>query len=818
MKMLPLCCSAAVRPWLRGLMLTALGATLIPLSMGSVASEAVLEEVLVTATRRGDVALRTTPVAVTALTGREVDNLAPRHLGDMAVMVPNFSAGQPAGFNAASFAMRGVGQTAIIVYADSHVGVTVDDFVVPHIQTQLLEMFDIEQVEVLRGPQGTLFGKNTTGGVVNVRTKRPELDSFSLDARGKIGSWGRREGRFAVNVPVNDQLALRAAGVYLNSDGYFRNGKAFGPVVAFTPNHPDLGATGAGDGSKVGGDDSFSGRIKALWEPNENFSALLQYEHIRDRGDSPPSVNTTPADPRMVFNALGFSAPTSGDVRRQTGITNRDDLLMEMSKGHRVDVDGYYLNIDWHIPGHTISSVTGYRDQKSRLPSTYPGEAGPISLFDANRADDRDTFQQEIRIASDSAGPLSYVGGVFYQEDDTTFCVIQALGFLDLFGLGEQFFGDPTFFDNNPQILCNRQKADNYALFGDVTYDVNERLSLGAGLRWTNERKRWTGRNQVFIQALDGGFDPDLNWQTLGNVMAAADFDRFPTGVVSDSKRWKELTWRATASYMISDELYSYFTYARGFKSGAYNDQTGTSGVAITPATAAPTDPETADSFEVGLKFDLLGGRMRLDLTGFYVIYDDAQRDLVAQFQNPFGGTFQETRFFNAAEVTAGGMEAELTALLTENLMVRANVGWLRSKYDSFEADTNFDGIIDTDLSDRDVNRAPKIQGGVDVRYTWPLRQGDLELGVNVSYEDKSIFIYSPVAEELDGFSDSRTLMNASLTFTDAQDRYFIRAFGLNLTDKRYRIGELPVADLWSFATYGQPRTLGLEFGVLFSR
>lgn len=804
--------------WIGSLLLAALAAGLMPAATAQMRSEAVLEEVLVTATRRGDVALQTTPVAVTALTGSEVDNLAPRHLGDIAVMVPNFSASQPAGFNAASFAMRGVGQTAIIVYADSHVGVTVDDFVVPHIQTQLLEMFDIEQVEVLRGPQGTLFGKNTTGGVVNVRTKRPVMDEFSIDARGKVGSWGRREGRFAVNVPVNEQLALRAAGIYLESDGYFRNGKAFGPVVAFTPNHPDLGATGAGDGRKGGGDDSFSGRLKALWEPTEDVSALFQYEYIRDRGDSPPSVNTTPDDPRMVFNALGFSAPTSGDPRKQAGITNRDDLLLEMSRGHRINVDGFYLNVDWDVAGHTVSAVTGYREQKSRLPSTYPGEAGPISLFDANRGDDRETFQFEVRVASDTPGPLSYVGGVFYQEDDTTFCVVQALGFLDLFGLGEAFFGDPTFFDNNPQVLCNRQDAHNYAIFGDVTYDIDDRLSIGAGLRWTNEKKKWIGRNQVFFQALDGGFDPTLTWDALGDVMAAADFDRFPTGVLRDSKRWRELTWRATASYQVSDELFAYFTYARGFKSGAYNDQTGTSGEPITPATVAPTDPETADSFEVGLKFDLLGGRMRFDLTTFYVIYDDAQRDLVAQFENPFGGTFQETRFFNAAEVTAGGMEGELTALITDQLMLRANVGWLKTQYESFEADTNFDGEIDTDLSNRPVNRAPKWQAGVDVRYTWPLRTGDLEFGFNLNYEDSSVFVYSPVAPELDSFTDSRTLFNASVTYTDAQERYFVRAFGLNLTDKRYRIGELPVADLWSFATYGQPRTLGLEVGVLFNR
>jgi len=781
-------------------------------------SNVVLEEVLVTATRRGSVDLSTTPVAATALTGDEVDALVPNNLGDISALVPNFSAGQPAGFDAASFAMRGVGQTSIIVYADAQVGVTVDDFVIPHIQTQLLEMFDIEQIEVLRGPQGTLFGKNTTGGVVNVKTKRPRLDETGFEVQARVGSYGRREGRFAVNLPlVQERLALRAAGIRIKSDGYYENGAEFGPVVAFTPNHPDIGATGTGDGDDVGGDDSFSGRLKLLWEPVPGLSALLQYEHIRDEGDTPPVVNTTPNDSLLVFNALGLTR-AEDEPLDNAGVTFRDDLLLGMSDGHQVDVDGYYLNVDWDFGNYTFSSVTGLREQKSELPSTYTGEVGPVSLFDANRVDDRETFQHEMRIATHFGGAFDMVGGVFYQEDTTTFCVVQVLGFLDLLGISDGAFGDPTFFDNNPQILCNEQDAENYAIFADGTWTVNDRLSIGAGLRWTDEKKEWIGRNQVFIQALNGGFDPAFTWQDLGDPLDAADFDRFSTGVFEDDESWTELTWRGTVGYQFNDDTYGYFTYARGFKSGAYNDQTGTSGAAITQASARPTDPEIADSFEAGLKLDLLDRRVRVDLTAFHVTYDDAQRDLVAEFENAFGGTFQETRFFNAAEVTAQGFEAELTALLTERLKVRANLGYTDTEYESFEADTDFDGEIDVDLSDRPVNRAPELQWGVDVRYTIPTEVGIFDLGANVSYEDESIFVYSNTAERFDGVIDDRTVVSASITWTDPTDAWFVRVFGKNLTDEEYRIGELPVANLWSFASYGPPRTFGVEAGFTFDR
>ena len=149
-----------------------------------------LEEVMVTATRRGSSDIMTTPVAITAITGSDIEKYNPRDLNDIAVMVPSLSAGTVSAFKSASFAMRGVSETTIIVYKESPVGVTIDDFVVNHVQTQNLEMFDIEQIEVLRGPQGTLFGKNTTGGMISVKTKRPDLESRDLDLRFELGDYG----------------------------------------------------------------------------------------------------------------------------------------------------------------------------------------------------------------------------------------------------------------------------------------------------------------------------------------------------------------------------------------------------------------------------------------------------------------------------------------------------------------------------------------------------------------------------------------------------------------------------------------------------
>ena len=211
-----------------------------------------------------------------------------------------------------------------------------------------------------------------------------------------------------------------------------------------------------------------------------------------------------------------------------------------------------------------------------------------------------------------------------------------------------------------------------------------------------------------------------------------------------------------------------------------------------------------------------MDNRLRLNMAAFYVEYSDAQRDLVAVFDNGFGGSFQETRFFNAADLSSYGLELEMTAQLSDNLTLRGNLGYLKSEYDEFLADTNFDGEIDIDLSNEDVNRAPEWQYGLDAIYVHDFMAGDLTWIAGLSFEDEAIFVYSNVSPDLHGMTDDRTLVNASVTYTTADERFFARLYGRNLTDEEYRIGELPVADLWTMTYYGQPRTYGLEVGMKF--
>lgn len=774
-----------------------------------------IAEIVVTATRR-DSDLQKTPIAVSAIDQQLIQQANVDNIGGLASFVPNFSAETITGFNAASFAMRGVGQNNIIVYFEPPVVVLVDDFVVPSVQTQLLDTFDVSQVEVLRGPQGTLFGKNSTGGAVTVRTKRPELDTIGVEGRLSYGSFGSVDVKGAANVPIGDIAALRLVGGYEKSDGYYKNGACFGPVTGFVANKFQ-GAQGCLNGEDVGGKDVWQARAKLLVEPSDRITALFQYEWLRDRSGTVPSVNEnelfTGTAP-FLSDLLGLKvANQSDDPLDNAGITLRNDAFIRDKQ--RINVDGLYANIDFNFDIGTLTSVTGYRKQKSRLPNSFPGvvaiadDGQPLSFFDASRDDDRKTYQQELRFASDLGGPFDFVAGGFYQKDNTDFCVSQILGFLDLTA-GPLPFGN---WNDTPFILCNAQKAKSTAIFAEGSFKFNDRLTLTGGVRQTWDDKTWRGRQQAFIPTLGGGFDLGI---TLDEPLDAS-VNNFTAGVVRLVSKSNELTYRVNLGFEATDDIYLYATHATGFKGGGFNDQIG--GFAPFGAdldafaeAARPTDPEKAKSYEAGIKSEFFDNRIRANLTGFYVDYSNLQKQLnVPIVVN--GSPNQVTIFVNAASATVKGFEAELTAKPVEQLTLRGVLGYQDGKYNKFDAPG-----AGYDLSTAPLDRAPKWQWTADATYAAPLIN-DLKLVVNgnVAYQARNLSTQS--IDELEGntFLNARTLVNASITLADADDRYSVRLIGKNLTDERYRTASQNVAGLWQNSQYGAPRYFGIELSVNFS-
>ncbi len=860
----------------KGCSAAAISAAMAVLTIGSVqnvgAQEAgaALEEVTVSATRRTETNLQVTPISVSAITAGDLERTAAKDISAMALQVPGFSASRITAFNAASFAMRGVGLTDIIVYQDSPVGVQYDDFVMPSVQTQLLDTFDIASAEVLRGPQGTTFGKNTTGGVVNIRSKRPNMDTAGGELRISAGKFGEQQYQAAVDMPVAPGVfSMRAVGSYIKSDGYYKLGATYGPIVTFNTNPnfggPALtipgitGTSGRGTGESAGGQDVFSGRLKAQWNATENLTALLQFEVVKDRSGAVPSFNDTPPGGPYLWNALGFTRPT-GDPLNNMASTNRNDSLLEMGKGQKIDVEGAYLNLDWKLGNYTLYSVSGYRKQDEHLPNTYTGAApvnamtgAPLSLFDATRDTTRITTQQELRIASNLDGAFNFVGGGFYQRNDAKFCVVQLLGFVDLI----QNFGavglPQQFLNNSPQILCNEQKSDSLAGFIDGDFKINEKFTIGAGIRYTQDEKEFVGRTQTGFGAIDP-MNPSLAASNFTDPLQAGNWALYPgapfnaatctasfatsssvyncapvAGVArtlnfSNLKtKWSEPSWRVTGSWQINDAAFAYLTVSEGYKAGGYNDQTGTSGILV-PELTRPVNPEFARNYELGFKTEWMDKRIRFNPTIFYTKYSDAQRaaNVITVKQ---GAQFQETVFYNAAEVTSKGIEIELQAAVTDAFQIRVAASHLDAKYDSFiltqPAITAADGsqitALNQNLSGLPVPRSPKNSASLTAIYGWDLAaSGKLQLTGEFYHEDKNLFYISAAGRQYDAYLDAKNLINLSLGWTSESGQWSARLYGKNLSDERYRVASQSVATLWTHSQFGEPRNYGLQLGYKF--
>ncbi|MDH4110467.1 MAG: TonB-dependent receptor, partial [Gammaproteobacteria bacterium] len=537
----------------------------------------------------------------------------------------------------------------------------------------------------------------------------------------------------------------------------------------------------------------------------------------------------------------GFTRP-NGDPLDNVGSTQRQDSLLKMADGQVIDVDGIYLNMEWDVGYGTIYANAGKRTQDEHLPNTYTGAAPVnqatgevISLFDATRDTTRDTTQFEARFASDFDGAVNFVAGVFQQTNDAEFCVVQVLGFIDLaFDLGA--LGLPQQLNNSsPQVLCNKQDSDSLAGYVDATWEVTDQFSLTGGYRMTRDERSWTGRTQVGFDLLDDNqFNGSLSWQDFSDPLQAGNFNKYPGGIIVNDKTpgfenlsetWTEPSWRIVGSYKFTDKLFGYATISEGYKAGGYNDQTGTSGLMVSALTR-PVDPEFATNYEIGMKWESEDGRFRLNPTAFFTTYDDAQRAVNILTVNEAGATFQETVFYNAAEVEAKGIELEFQAAVTDNFRLRAQASYLNAEYKKFvinqpeitdpvtgatiqEFNGNFSGLP--------VPRSPELMGSIQGVYTWELASGSrVELGAEYYHEDENLFYISAAGRQFDAYLDAKDLLNASLTYVAKDARWFVRGYGKNLTDERYRIASQSVATLWTHSQFGPPINFGVEFGMGF--
>jgi iron complex outermembrane receptor protein len=514
-----------------------------------------IETVIVTGTMRHTDS-QAVPISISTISEQQIANTFRTDLISVGDLAPNVVLAQVAGFRSIAGGIRGTGHGSILVTQDSSVVVQVDEFGLSRVQAQFVPVFDVERVEIFRGPQGTLFGKSATGGAISIVTKRPVIDEFSTDieyqyGRFDAGSKGDiAKGFVAVNIPViENKMAIRITGLYDYDEGYYRNDRPsnnfpdFLPIYAGFGNPTPLPNTfdkkNVGDGERLNGTDVTAGTVKALFQPSDNYEAYFIFRTLRDRSDSPPGVNESPflgqVDPALEagllangvdpatatasaqqfmllpllgfdgINTLGAEGP---DPPFSTGITSAcwHSRAFCIPKGHKIDAEEYHLHQSLALDPATVQLRIGYRTHEEILASTYTGEAFN-SLFDASRNTDEEQFQIELRVSTAMEGPFNFVTGTTYATHDVDFVVYATSGAIDLVSFNAGGFFDPEgnlnlrthSHEGDFSVGGSTQDRESYAFYFDGTYEITDKFRLTAGLRYTHDEKTF------FRRSLGGG-------------------------------------------------------------------------------------------------------------------------------------------------------------------------------------------------------------------------------------------------------------------------------------------------------------------------
>jgi iron complex outermembrane recepter protein len=777
-----------------------------------------LQEVIVTAQKRAE-SLQEVPISIAAIGEQQLEELGIRSLKDFAGNVPNLFINN---FNArpdtVRLFIRGVGQNDVSITQDPSVALYLDGVYIGTSVGAAIESADVERIEVLRGPQGTLYGRNSTGGAVNLIAKKPALGSIGGDLSLSGGNFDYRRASGAVNFG-GEKLALRLSGLYTERDGWIAND---------------------GPGEDFGSWDRQAMRAALRWQPGEAFTADYAFDlsKIKDSGTLTYSTAGAGNSAALLGAPFQLQTPNGPLLVAPYGVWNYTNHPFTAKRPSRVtsprpvlpndsEVQGHALTLEWVAnEALTFRSITGAREVESRLfadnlplfsgniglytvtlPTLQPGAliqplGGPFPATEARDAFTYETLSQEFQVLGDvrlgGGGGLRYVAGLYYYEDE----------------------GDFLRNSNNlgPRALDYSQvENESYAVFGDLTWTpafAGERLHLTAGGRWAKDKRQAFRINEnSFSFAAVGGFTA-ADCQRFASTFAALGQACVPTGAtvgVNYADEFTNFTPSFTARYDISSDMNVYLRFVEGFKSG------GTSQRSANPLNFTRGFlPEEVTSWELGLKGSFLDRRLTLSTAVFYMEIDKYQASLQT------GGTAGDRDFFPIDGNKVKGLEAELAAALTQNLRARLSVGLLDTKFG--EKQTSI--LLDTGQQ-LTTNFVERFSYAPDESFTAGLDY-NRSLGSQWQFGSFLSYNYQGNMETSSNLADnlqlqSRGLVDAGVSFTRAGlgglGDMTLRLWGKNLTDKEYynlHFSSFAFFGSAAVAEYGEPRTYGVTVSFNF--
>ncbi|MGF1607615.1 MAG: TonB-dependent receptor [Rhodothalassiaceae bacterium] len=708
-----------------------------------------IEEMIVTARRRAE-SLQDVPIAISAFDTEAVKRLQADTIAGLQNAVPNLTLTVGDANNAVVY-LRGIGQNDSLAFADPGVGIYVDDVFIARSQAAFLELFNVQRVEVLRGPQGTLYGRNTIGGAVKfVSTPPPE----SLDAYLELGAGNFNFGvvRGRIGGPLSDTVQAKLAFSLRRRDGFAQNT-----------------LTDQDDGDVT----SFAGRVGLAWQPNDRFSLLVSADGRVDRPD-------TSRSPVRETDVIGIADPTAAEPTLSVFPPNPDPYVVDVNANGLNDQSAFGISLKAVYdlaPEWTIESITAYRQFHFLL--NLDTDASPLPILDVFVEQDQQQISQELRLTYDGGAVKATSGFYFFHDDDLTFSGVDNAA-AALFGLPVTAFGFAT-----SSLADTDQRTNSFAGYVDASWDLTDRLQLSAGLRYTYENRRSERRFENF-------FDP--------SVSIIEDQPPFLAGVgvpgvaVAGEASFDALTPRVALAYDLSADVLAYASVSRGFKSGGFD------GRATTDFAFQPFDPEFVWTYEAGLKTAFYNNRLAANLTYFFNDYQDLQ---VTSFgADPMTGVFVSL-FTNAAEATTQGVEFDLTAYPVERLQVRASVGFLDAEYDEFEILVA--GEV-TDVSDLPLVNAPRWTAFLGLTYEQPLGRFELIGHVDAAYRGETFneITASPLLAQ-----DNYVLLNAFAAIRTEDGRWEVRGGVQNISDREIRVQGFNLTEFpgYQAAFFAAPRT-----------
>lgn len=750
-----------------------------------------LEEIVVTAQRQSQ-NLQRTALSVVAFTGDALRERGISSIDTLALQTPGLAIKTDFGATNPNIFIRGVGIGDFNANVTGAVGVYIDEVYQSSPAGQLFQFYDVERVEVLRGPQGTLYGRNTTAGAINIISRRP-TDTLRANATAEYGRFDDLLLEGGIGGPIiADALNFRVSATRRKRDGLIRNTYTGADRLA-----PD----------RVGDLDSWAARGQLEFKPTTELTLLLNGHYGKSDATGVQFKHRGILDPTAL--AAGRIAPCGIDALRALSCvdalgyrdpdTSPNTVQYNNPIFERVEAYGTNLKIDLDLGGHTLTSISAY--ERTKRNSRFDGDETPLNILDATHRPDSDEYTQELRLASPTEGRFRYVLGGYYFREDLDFA-----GTFDLFrqvrpaiaaaatqlGLGPPLslgfnptggpalaaqLGNGVFaFPTIAPLYQYRQKVESWAAFGQVNFDLTDDLTATGGLRYSDERRRFDYQSSLVEPFIT--IPLAANNEALGNNRT--DFS--------------DLSFRAALEWQATRDIFGFASVSRASKSGGFNGAFLTS-----QAQTQPFDDETLTSYELGLKTQFLDRRLRFNVTGF--LYD--YRDIQIYTLESTGGIPQQI-LSNAPRARLYGAEFEVLARPIDQLVVSLGLSLLDS-----ELTRSFVGNNGTDQKGNELAYAPKVTSSGSATWTQPLgaNSGSLIFAGDYSYQAKA---YTDTRNLERLRTESYFIVGARLGYQTPDERLQVALYGRNIFDER---AVTYIADLGDFgfdrlkytdrATYG---------------